>query len=94
MLVVVMGVMLVIGFVALLAVIAGRVAKKTPETSATATFQAAPIELPRGAHIEAMAVGPDRMVIDVLLPDGARQLVVIELATGRQLGTIPLRTAP
>ena len=36
----------------------------------------------------------DRLVLDILLPDGNRRLVIIELATGRPLGAIPLRTAP
>src|SRR5438309_897805 len=35
--------------------------------------------------------GPDRLVIDLLLADGTRQLLIIDLATGRRLGTIPLR---
>jgi hypothetical protein len=53
-----------------------------------------PIEIPPGARIEAMSNGPDRVVLDVMLADGSRQLVVIDLATGRRLGTIPLRAAP
>jgi hypothetical protein len=41
-----------------------------------------------------MAVGVDRLVIDVVLGDGTRQLLVLDLVTGRRLGTIPLRTTP
>ena len=41
-----------------------------------------------------MSVGGDRPVLDIVLPDGNRQLVIIELATGRRLGAIPLRAAP
>ena len=41
-----------------------------------------------------MGVGNDRLVIDLVLPDGNRRLVIIDLATGRSLGKIPLRTAP
>jgi hypothetical protein len=40
-----------------------------------------------------MSAGPDRLVLDLLLPDGSRELAVIDLVTGHRLGTIPLRTA-
>jgi len=54
-------------------------------------YAAPPIELPAGSRIEAMTAGPDRLVVDLLLADGTRQLLIIDLATGRRLGTIPLR---
>jgi hypothetical protein len=91
-LVVVMGVMLVVGFVALVVVIAGRVSHKTAGLAATQPYTAAPVEIPAGARIEAMSAGPDRLVLDLLLPDGNRELAVIDLGTGRRLGTIPLWT--
>ena len=95
-LVVVMGVMLVAGVVGLIVVIAGRVSQRQSCQSAITTssppFAAAPLDLPAGARIETIGVGTDRLVIDVVLPDGSRQLLIIDLATGRRLGTIPLRT--
>ena len=84
--VIVMGVLLVVGTVALIVAIATRVSHKPTEPAARAEYAA-----PR---IEAMTAGPDRLVIDLLLADGTRQLLVIDLATGRRLGTIPLRTPP
>ena len=57
-------------------------------------FAAAPIELPAGARIETMSIGSDRLVIHIVLPDGNRDLLVIDLASGRRVGTIPLRFAP
>ena len=42
----------------------------------------------------ALAVGPERLVVEIVLSDGTRQLLIVDLATGRRLGTIPLRTAP
>ena len=92
-LVVVMGIMLVVGFVALIVVIAGRVSQKTAGLGAAQPYTAAPVEIPAGARVEAMSAGPDRLVLDLLLPDGNRELAVIDLGTGRRLGTIPLRTA-
>ena len=38
--------------------------------------------------------GADRLVLHIMLPDGDRQLLVLDLASGRRLGTIPLRVAP
>lgn len=95
-LVVVMGVLLVVGFAALVAIVAGRLTRPGGGIAATASapFAAAPIELPRGARIETMAAGPDRLVLDLVLADGERQLVVIDLASGRRLGTVPLHSAP
>jgi hypothetical protein len=98
--VVIMGLMILAGLMLLGAMLAGRLAHRAPPTAPTAAsttlarpFAAAPIDLPAGARVEAMSVGGDRLVIDLLLPDGNRQLVVIDLATGRRLGTVPLRAA-
>lgn len=99
-LVVVMGVMLVGGFATLVAVIAHRISQRQATVSsesgqpAAAPFSAAPIELPAGARVETIGVGPDRLVLDVALPDGNRELLIVDLASGRRLGAIPLRTAP
>ena len=89
--VIVMGVMLVVGTVALIAAIATRVSHKPSEPASRAEYAAPPIDLPAGSRIEAMTAGPDRLVVDLLLADGTRQLLLIDLATGRRLGTIPLR---
>ena len=89
-LVVVMGVMLVVGFGALVVVIAGRVSRGGPAATVAHEFTAAPIDIPRGARIEAMTAGPDRLILALVLPDGGRQLVVIDLAKGVRLGTIEL----
>jgi hypothetical protein len=89
-LVVVMGIMLIGGFAVLVAVIAGRLSYKG---GAPRSFAAA-IDIPRGARIEAMAAGADRLVLDVVLPEGSRQLLVIDLTTGARLGIVELRTTP
>lgn len=105
--VIVMGVMIVVGFTALIVIIVGRVSNPRPAASnapATATTStpapvigpasvAPPVDIPAGARIEGMSAAPDRVVIALALPDGTRQLIVIELATGRRLLTIPLQAA-
>jgi hypothetical protein len=88
-LVVVMGVMLVTGFAVLVVLVAGRFS----HPRALPVAAEAPLELPPGARIESIGVGADRLALAVILPNGDRQIVVIDLATGRRLGTIPLHTA-
>jgi hypothetical protein len=92
--VVVMGIMLVVGFATLVAVIAGRISRGGPRPTATGAFTSQPIEIPPGARIEAMTAGPDRLILGLALPEGDRKLVVIDLATGARLGTIDLHPAP
>jgi hypothetical protein len=93
-LVVVMGVMLVVGFAALVALIAGRVSRGGPAATAAYGFAASPIDIPRGARIESMTTGSDRLILALELPQGGRQLVVIDLAKGVRLGTIELHQVP
>ena len=90
-LVVVMGIMLIGGFAVLVAVIIGRVSRGG---TAPRSFPATAIDIPRGARVEAMTAGTDRLILDLVLPDDRRQLVVIDLATGVRLGTVELRPAP
>jgi hypothetical protein len=89
-LVIVMGVMLLAGFATLIVMIAGRLSRGP----ATAPFAAPAIDVPAGARIEAMSVGGDRLVLDIILPDGSRRLMIIDPATGHLLGAVPLRTMP
>ncbi len=92
-LVVVMGVMLVAGFATLVVMIAGRVAQRQPAALSSQPFAAGPVELPAGARIGTIGVGADRLILELALPDGNRELVIIDLASGRRLGAIPLHTA-
>jgi hypothetical protein len=90
-LVVVMGVMLIGGFALLVAIVAGRLPRGA---SVPRSFAATAIDIPRDARIEAMTAGADRLVLEMVLPEGRRQLVVVDLATGARLGTIELRAPP
>ena len=93
-LVAVMTALLVVGIAALAIGITNKLAQHpTPSPSAVA-FTAPPITLPRGASIERMSTGADRIVLEILLSDGSAELVEIDLATGRLLGIIPLKEAP
>jgi hypothetical protein len=90
-LVAVMGVMLIGGFGLLVAVVIGRVSHGgSPRRS----FAATTIDIPRGARIAAMTAGTDRLVLELVIPEGGHQLLVVDLATGARLGTIELRVLP
>lgn len=93
-LVVVMGIMLVVGFAVLLGAIAGRISRSGSAPKAPGAFAGASIDIPRGARIEAMTAATDRLILGLALPEGGRQLLIIDLATGARLGTIELRAAP
>jgi Family of unknown function (DUF6476) len=94
-LVVVMGVMLVVGFAVLAAAVIGKISRGGGSaTSHTRTFANAAIDIPRGARIEAMTIGADRLALALALPQGDRQLVVIDLGTGTRVGTIELHPSP
>lgn len=92
-LVVVMGVMIVIGFAVLIAGIAGKMSRDRPDASTERPFATTAVDIPRGARIEAMTAAPNRLILELALPGGERQFVVIDLATGARLGTIELRSA-
>ena len=46
------------------------------------------IELPAGGRILDMTSSGDRLVLRIALPDASERLVVVDLARGRQLGTL------
>lgn len=90
-----MGVILVVGFGAVVAVIAGRMSSRAaPSIGADRPFPTAAVDIPRGARIEAMATGQNRLILDLVLANGERRVLVLDLASGTRLGTIELRSAP
>lgn len=93
--VIVMGVVIILGFGVVAAVIAGRMSRveRPAGAAAGASSFATGFDLPRGARIAAMTTAPDRLILQLALPDGASRLVVLDLGTGARLGTIELRPA-
>jgi uncharacterized protein DUF6476 len=90
-LVVIMGLMILAGLTLLGAIVASRMAHRPPVPAESATaFSGAPIDLPAGARVATIRIGGDRLVVDIVFADGNHQLLVIDLGTGRRLGTIPL----
>lgn len=90
-LVIVMGVMIVVGFAVLVAGIASKMSRERTGAGTERPFAPTSIEIPRGARIEAMTTAPNRLILELALPGGDRQLLVLDLVTGARLGTIELR---
>ena len=90
-LVVVMGVMLAGGVAILIVAIAMRASQtRLPITP----FAAPPLEMPAGSRVEAMTMGADRLVVAAVLLDGSRQLIILDLNSGREIGRVSLHPPP
>ncbi len=97
--VVVMGILIVVG----LAVIAATIIKRTSSgdaapassgvlaASSAAGFAPLTVSLPSDSMMIGAAVGDGKLVIQAELGDGTRRLVVVDLASGRELGRIDVR---
>jgi len=92
-LVTVLGIVIVVGFGVVIAVIAGRLARRE-QASVPHAFAAGAVSIPRGARIEAMTAASDRLILDLALPGGGRDIIVFDLVTGARLGTIELHPEP
>jgi hypothetical protein len=91
----VMGVIIIIGFGVVAAVIAGRMARGNAPAAVVAQHSATTtIDIPKGARVEGMTTAPDRLILDLLLPDGGHRLVIVDLSSGARVGTIELQPVP
>jgi len=57
-------------------------------------FGISDVALPPGAEIEDLAVGDGRIVLQLRLASGARRLLILDLASGVQLGAVDLNQTP
>jgi Family of unknown function (DUF6476) len=92
--VVVMGVMLVAGTVALVMAIASRLGHLSPGTPPVSPPMASAIDLPAGARVIASEASGDRLVVRIALAGGGEELLVFNLANGAPIATITLRATP
>ena len=100
-LVIVLGVLLVGGTLALVGAIIVRssqpsqprgAAPRVAPSSAASPYDAV-LDLPVGAVIQSLHPAGDRLVLRLVLPDGREQIVVFDLGSGARSGTIELRPA-
>jgi hypothetical protein len=83
-LVIVMGALIVVGVGVL---IYGLAARLDPPR---AGYGDAKIALPVGAQVVGMTAAGDRLVLRLALPDTTERLLVLDIARGRQIGTLEL----
>jgi hypothetical protein len=93
-LVVVMGVLLVAGFAVVVATIMSRTSQRPAPATAGATrlvpFGATTVTLPADALVMETYGAGDRLVLRLELADRTEMLVVLDAATGTELGRIKL----
>jgi hypothetical protein len=96
-LVIMLGVLLVGGTMVLVGVIIARLAHP-PASDASAPrpgeFGRSVVDLPKGAQILSTQSTADRLVLEIALPGGARQLLLLDPHNGRLAGTVELHSPP
>jgi hypothetical protein len=94
-LVIVMGVLLAAGIVALGFAVAYRMNHPRPAAAPAAMTPGKPtastLDLPEGARVVGAEATGDRLVVRVELAGGGEELIVVDLATGIPVSTVTLR---
>jgi uncharacterized iron-regulated membrane protein len=99
-LVIVLGVLLLGGTLALVVAIIVRVphpseSRADPRSAApprTGPFDTV-LDLPAGAVVQSMRETGARLAVHLVLPDGSQQIVIVDPGSGARIGTIELRPA-
>tara|TARA_R110000787_G_scaffold85258_3_gene182061 strand:- start:744 stop:1028 length:285 start_codon:yes stop_codon:yes gene_type:complete len=82
-----MGVLIVVGVVAIIVAAIDQAGGGKPP----AAFAPVAIVLPAGADIVETRVGDGRIVVRLKLPDGGARLMIVDPDTGRLTGTVDLK---
>ena len=96
-LVIVLGLLLVAGIVALGFAVQYRLSHPRPATGAAPAIgpagapSATTLDLPPGARVVGAEASGDRLVVRIELAGGGEELVVVNLATGTPIATVTLR---
>jgi hypothetical protein len=89
-LVIVMGLLLVAGTVAMVAAVASRLNHPPPPAAALTND----IALPAGAKIAGTEISGDRLVVRIARADGGEDVLIFNLATGARTASISLHATP
>lgn len=91
-LVIIMGVLIVIGSVVVVVTIANRMSGSKAEVAASkaTVFDTVDLPVPAGCEVVETTTADDRLILRLGTGDRCSQLLVVDLASGRHLGTIRL----
>lgn len=87
-LVIVMSLLIVAGFIVIVAELARRMSSSNPSPSPAGAAFAERIALPSGARILSMTTAADRLVVHVEGQDGLSTAYIVDPRTGHLLGTV------
>jgi hypothetical protein len=90
-LVIIMGVLIVIGSVVVVVTIANRMSGSKAEVApAAAGFDAVDLTVPAGCQVIETVATDDRLILRLGSGERCNQLLIVDLASGRHLGTVRL----
>lgn len=95
--VIVMGILLVVGFILVFSTIIYRTVnlgddEGAPGVATTAKGYDRAIALPAGAQVQRVTPDSDRLLVEVVQADGVRMLIVLDARRGREIGRFRLST--
>jgi len=94
-LVAVMGVMLVAGLAVVIVTIFNRATQRQASVPAVSgSFGHTAVTLPAGARVVEMREAGGRLVLRLQRADGSDMLLILDLATGTEIGSIDLKPGP
>jgi hypothetical protein len=91
--VIIMGVLILVGTVVVIATIANRLggpAKRSEAAAPAGAFGRADLPIPPGCEVVETVPAGERLLLRLGTGERCRQLLVVEMATGRLLGTLNL----
>jgi len=91
-LVIIMGALIVVGLVVVLVTIAHRLSGGAATSGTLPSFGTLDLPIPAGCQIEETTASDTRLILRVGNGDRCNRVLIVDMATGRLLGT--LRTAP
>ena len=88
--VIALGVLIVVAVVALVL----KITDGAAPLGSRASYPPSTVEIPRGAEVVATEVAGERLILHVRLENGDLRFIVVNLSTGKEIGSVDIREAP
>jgi len=92
--VIALGGIIIAGIAALVIMIAGRFGATQKPMPAAQPYAPATVAIPHGAEVVDTQIEGERLVLTVRLENGDMRFVVVNLSTGKEIGSVDVREAP